>query len=110
VKNNSNEFGKNGFCSIARAPSNPSGTNVVYNFDYYISQNLLSKNEVDYDLYNVDDGLYPKLLERTKKYNMLTEELIAISENIVSLNATIAVEEARLDAAKADGIQSREDL
>lgn len=110
VKNNSNEFGKNGFCSIARAPSNPSGTNVVYNFDYYISQNLLSKNEVDYDLYNIDDGLYPKLSERTKKYNTLTEELIAISENIVSLNATIAVEEARLDAAKADGIQSREDL
>jgi hypothetical protein len=36
TKDNSNEFAKNGFCSIARAPSNPSGTNVIYNFDYYV--------------------------------------------------------------------------
>ena len=51
VKDNTNEFGKNGFCSIARAPSNPSGTNVVYNFDYYIGQNLLHSKDVSKALY-----------------------------------------------------------
>jgi hypothetical protein len=36
VKDNANEFAKNGFCSIARATENPTGENFIYNFDYYI--------------------------------------------------------------------------
>jgi hypothetical protein len=42
VEANANEFAENGYCTISRAPLNPSGTNVVYNFDYYTSQGLLS--------------------------------------------------------------------
>jgi hypothetical protein len=37
VKDNSNQFAKNGFCSIARASENPSGENFIYDFSYYIS-------------------------------------------------------------------------
>jgi phage minor structural protein len=37
VKNNSNEFGQNGFCTIARAKSNPLGENYIYDFRYYFN-------------------------------------------------------------------------
>jgi len=37
VKNNNNEFAKDGFCSIARARENPSGENFIYDFTYYIN-------------------------------------------------------------------------
>ena len=32
VKNNSNEFAPDGFCSIARAKTNPTGENYIYDF------------------------------------------------------------------------------
>ena len=32
VKNNSNEFANNGFCSIAKASANPTGENYIYDF------------------------------------------------------------------------------
>jgi hypothetical protein len=36
VKNNSNEYARDGFCSIARASENPSGENFILDFNYYI--------------------------------------------------------------------------
>ena len=44
VKNNSNEYGENGFCSIARAENNPIGENFILDLSYYINQGLISKN------------------------------------------------------------------
>jgi hypothetical protein len=32
VKNNNNEYADSGFCSIARAASNPTGENYLYDF------------------------------------------------------------------------------
>jgi phage minor structural protein len=51
VKNNANEFAPNGSCSISRASLNPSKTNTVYNFDYYINQDLLDANSTQLALY-----------------------------------------------------------
>jgi phage minor structural protein len=36
VKNNSNEFATDGFCSIARATESPNGENFILDFSYYI--------------------------------------------------------------------------
>jgi hypothetical protein len=36
VKNNSNEFATDGFCSIARAIESPNGENFILDFSYYI--------------------------------------------------------------------------
>lgn len=139
TKDNSNEFAKNGFCSIARAPSNPSGTNVIYNFDYYIGQNLLGTEEVSEALYltsqgksedpqfpksliesdweNLKDitfpegwGLYPKLDDITTKTQTITEEQIGISKNLTSLRASIDYEQARLDGAESSLVELEEDL
>jgi hypothetical protein len=52
VKNNSNQYANNGFCSISRAIDNPSGENALYNFDYYVSQKLLNFSTVNSDLYS----------------------------------------------------------
>jgi phage minor structural protein len=35
VKQNTNELGKDGFCTIARAGANPTGENYIYDFQYY---------------------------------------------------------------------------
>ena len=41
VKENKNEFAPNGFCTIARAKSNPIGENCIYDFQYYFNTGLL---------------------------------------------------------------------
>jgi hypothetical protein len=87
VKQNSNEFAKNGFCTIARAPSNPSGTNVIYNFDYYISQGLLGQEDTEAALYDSESGLYPRLLEQSKTLRELNDQAVGVSKNIVHSKA-----------------------
>jgi hypothetical protein len=41
VKMNSNEFAKNGFCTIARASANVDKDNVLYDFGYYTNMGLI---------------------------------------------------------------------
>jgi phage minor structural protein len=41
VPDNSNEFAKNGFCSISRAGANTSGENYIYDFSYYYNFGML---------------------------------------------------------------------
>lgn len=69
VKNNSNVFAKDGFCSIARAEENPTGENYIYDFSYYIRQGLLNFNQVNNDLYNSENGYlgYYKALRKLNK-------------------------------------------
>ena len=54
VSPNSNEFGKNGYCAIGRAPSNETGEDVVFNFDYYINTGVLSAKDLVEVLYNTN--------------------------------------------------------
>lgn len=51
VPQNSNEFGKNGFCTIARSEQNYPRTNFILNFDYYITQGLIDSGKLNKDLY-----------------------------------------------------------
>ena len=53
---NENEFGKNGFCSIARSKYNYSKENFILNFDYFINQGLLDKELINRDLYGTSYG------------------------------------------------------
>ena len=66
VKNNSNEFATDGFCSIARAVESPNGENFILDFSYYIHQGLLGMAETTNDLYLDTNGYigYYKLLKR----------------------------------------------
>lgn len=86
VDDNENEYGLNGFCSINRASENPTQTNFILNFDYYINQGLIDEEELQKDLYeNTSDkkGYYTILKELNKNKNQYSDML---SENIVNLS------------------------
>lgn len=77
VKNNSNEFAKDGFCSIARANENPCGDNFLLDFSYYIQQGMIGLAELTNDLYveaNGYLGYYKKLREINDKRDSYIEE------------------------------------
>lgn len=75
VKNNSNEFAKDGFCSIARAPESDNGENFLLDFSYYIQQNLLGFSEITNDLYSDYNG-YLGYYKKLKQFNMLRDQYI----------------------------------
>lgn len=88
VSQNNNEFGKDGFCSIARAKDNYPMVDYILNFDYYFSHNLLSKDMVMNDLYytpadpyTINDGArylgyYTRLHEFNSDYDAATQKLL----------------------------------
>lgn len=81
VSNNSNEYGKNGFCSIARSSENYPKENFILNFDYYINQGLLDGGQLNKDLYlsatigSNDIGYYPSLKTINAQYDHNSELL-----------------------------------
>ena len=92
VKQNSNEFGEHGFCTIARAGSNETGETCIYNFDYYINQGLLNANTWSTTVYNTAgqqgkdvnpsdintncNGYYPRLNNLNKLISEVNESLL----------------------------------
>lgn len=54
VKQNSNEFGENGFCTIQRAGSNPTGESYIYDFQYFQNVGLMSASDYIYSIYKVN--------------------------------------------------------
>lgn len=84
VKQNSNEFGTNGFCTIARAPSNESGENHIYNVDYYINQGLLSIDDWNDYVYG-SNGYFTQL--RILNLDLKGKNEIAIKQAIVLAQA-----------------------
>lgn len=78
VKNNSNEFATDGFCSIARATESPNGENFILDFSYYIQQGMIGLAEITNDLYLDVNGYlgYYKALKRinTKRDQYIKEQ------------------------------------
>ena len=83
VKNNSNEFAPNGFCSIARAQENPIGENFLYNFNYYIQQKLVDFQEVNNDLY-LDVSGYLGYYIKLKRLNTEREAWIELQAQLLT--------------------------
>ena len=92
VSPNSNEFGKNKFCTIARAHNNPTGDTVIYNFDYYVNKGMIDAAQLDNDLYKRPDDFSwdnPDFSNNTLGYysflNEINARLRALSEEVSSL-------------------------
>lgn len=103
VKNNSNEFAENGFCSIAKAKDNPSGENFIYDFGYYISQKLLSFSEVNCDLYDETYGhlgYYKKLKEINGSNDAYSKELNGLLIDIANYEADEATYSTSVSQAR----------
>ena len=65
---NNNECAPGGFCAISSSKENYPGIDFILNFDYYISQGLLSSSIVNKDLYGSESGYYTQLHKETANY------------------------------------------
>lgn len=105
VKNNSNEFAKDGFCSIARADENETKDNVIYNFDYFISQKLLKQSDIQNDLYSNLKGqngylcYYQYLKEYNTQLQYITDLQIQITKDLMNYESNYQVYKSSYDAA-----------
>lgn len=115
VKNNSNEYARDGFCSIARASENPSGENFILDFNYYIQHGMLDLSEITNDLYldvNGYIGYYKNLRALNNLRDQYVEEQSGLLTTIPEFESnlqvyTLAVEEAqRLQRDKRVFIES----
>lgn len=110
VKSNTNEFGKNGFCTIARASENPTGENFLLDFDYYTRHNLLSSLTLGKDLYELTSDLQEEVNENNLCYYQRlktinedsqkhTEELGAVARELDEINAELQITKQLIENA-----------
>lgn len=106
VSDNANAFGEDGFCSIRRAPSNPSKDTALYNMDYYIAQGILSADTWNSYVYGTN-GYYAKMAkiisESAEIAGRLTQAKIALIQMESDYERlTLTVTEAQEAVAKAE--------
>lgn len=78
VNPNNNEYAINGFCSIARSPQNYTRENFIINLDYFLQQHLIDEDELNKDLYNIDNdyiGYYYYLSKYNTEYDSNIETI-----------------------------------
>ena len=95
VKNNNNEFGENGFCSIARSKYNFSGSNSIFNIDYLIQTKILPRH--------IKDKLYNSIYLRTYNFGQAIKDFntqrITQSTRVLQLEAEKEYYQQLLNAA-----------
>lgn len=106
VKNNSNEYANNGFCSIARAKDNPTKENFLYNFDYYVKQGILDWSTLYNDLYLKDVagsiGLYPTLAELNNERNEIISIYAELANDITKAKSEVETYTVTYNSAAED--------
>ena len=115
VKDNSNEFANNGFCSIAKASANPTGENYIYDFQYFFNRGMLSAEDYLNTLYVYDGasgsdiqdggefnlkGYFPRIKAINQKIDKKNEIIINLSKDITALSAKLQVAQAGYEAAQ----------
>lgn len=120
VKQNSNDLADGGFCTIARATSNETGENYIYNFSYYQNNGLMSATDYVNTLYKLDgangkdinenhtkynlNGYFPRLRAINDKIIIENEKLSGIAIELLKYKANFDVSDAA-HAAAVSGIQ-----
>ena len=100
VQQNENEFGKNGFCSIARSEQNYPRENFIYNFDYYIQQGLLDSQAIYNDLYSTSGlAYYSHLHDLNSEYEKNLQSLINKKSELTKQSAMSTVYTQYISAA-----------
>jgi len=93
VKENTNDYATDGYCTIARSEANPTKQNFIFNFDYYTNKNLLNGTQVYNDLYKEYGdyylGYYPKMKKISNEELSLINQLANINIDMISLEANL---------------------
>ena len=100
---NDNEFGKNGFCTIARSNLNYTKENFILDFGYYINQGLLDQRTVDRDLYSSSNdwiGYYYFLHAYNKEYDEITDILVQKRTELTKQQSQLIVLEQQQKASQ----------
>lgn len=117
VKDNSNEFAKNGFCTVARAKANPLGENCLYDFQYYFNTGIMNARDHLDTMYTTSGaigkdrnsshtttnaiGYYPRIRALNDKLDSFTEAIAALNTGLIRLKADAEVEKAAKQAAES---------
>ena len=110
---NENEFGKNGFCTIARSPLNYCRENFILNFDYYVQQGLLNKDLLEADLYKTNEpnlGYYFWLNKYNKEYDELVDTVNMLQIRLTKQQAEYTVQFGNLRATTEKLEDNKSDL
>lgn len=105
VKNNNNEFAPAGMGSITRAIDNPTGENVIYNFDYYVAHGLLDQSTMINDLYGTTSahfGYYYKLRELNDKLLPVNQKLAEMQGALDNAKQLLEYSEVQYESASED--------
>lgn len=95
VPQNSNEFAKNGFCTISRCNQNPAKANFVLNFDYYIQMGLINEDDLNYDLY---EYYYPALSVEYTNYDQANSILLEKESQLLKYEAEYTIKSTQRSA------------
>ena len=121
VKQNTNSLGKNGFCTIARAGSNPTGENNLYDFRYFFNMGMMNAEDYVAQLYYEKNPLtkveqkgkdvnptdtetnVQNFVNRIKKINNqiqhLGEQITGVSQELNKLESEKVVQEGLYETA-----------
>lgn len=119
VKQNNNELGEDGFCTIQRAAVNPTGENYIYDFQYYQKMGLMDKKQYFDILYSenaeefsgpdIEEGSECKLHGYFSRLRGLNDKIIDENKLLSGVIKELATKKAELkvaEAAKSAAIQS----
>ena len=112
VQSNENQFGKNGFCTIARSSQNYPRETFIYNFDYYINQGMLNRDIVYKDLFDPNGGLgyYTHLHNINTLYEDNLEIIVNKKTELTKQQATLTVYNQYLTSAIDERTKILDDL
>ena len=128
VKDNSNEFANNGFCSITRASANPTGENYIYDFSYYFNNEIMKASDFINTVYVINgasgddilsteggtsvtntntettwniNGYFLRIRDLNKKIDETNTELLNLSKDILQYQADLEVAVNGYEASKS---------
>lgn len=119
VKQNSNEHGKNGMCTIARAGANPTGDTSIYDFSYFQNMGLMNAHDYIDTMYKIDgaegpdvndatsyniQGYFPRIRAINDQLLDKVDEEIILKQRLLKLNSELEVQKAKQSAA-ASGME-----
>ena len=109
VKPNEISVAENGICTIQRATENPSRANFILNFDYYMQQGLMDRDQVNTDLYDETDGYITKLYSLNTKYDEVYKQYSDTQMLKLKLEANYKVYNEKLLAAREEEKEKKDE-
>ena len=105
VKTNSNKYGTNCFCTIARAPENYPKVNYILDFGQYVNQGLIDNAALNQTLYGAEDGYFVKLHEYNEAYDAAANEYEKYKLQYDNLGSYLKVFESYKENAESQKYQ-----